>query len=312
MHNPAPACCPPPPPLTATGASPHVTRAIDTSTQFCAVIGNPVGHSLSPAIHNAAFEATGLNFIYGAFQVEDVAACLRGMRAMAGFRGLSVTIPHKIAAMAEMDELDPMARRVGCINTVTNTDGRLAGSLTDGTGTLRAFREAGISLAGRRILFLGAGGAVRAVAFAFGMAPGPAAITIVARDRDKAAVLASDVGDAAGCPVYSGHLAEQIEGAVADHDIIIQGTPVGMYPRHENALCIPRGLLRRDHVVFDMVYRPLKTTLIQEAEAAGCTAILGLEMLVQQAAEQFETWTGVTAPVTVMREALLGALAPRT
>lgn len=288
-----------------------MSRELNTNTQFCAVIGNPVGHSLSPAIHNAAFEASGLNYVYGAFQVDDVKACLRGMRAMAGFRGLSVTIPHKVAAMSEMDELDPMARRVGCINTVTNTDGRLYGSITDGTGTLRAFEAAGIDLKGRRILFLGAGGAVRAVAFAFGLAQGPEAITILARDRDKSAALANDLDGTATCTVGSGHLVEQIEGAMADHDIIIQGTPVGMYPHHENAMCIPRGMLRPDHVVFDMVYRPLMTTIMQEAQATGCTIISGTEMLVQQAAEQFEIWTGSRAPVGVMRDALLHALVPQ-
>lgn len=287
-----------------------MTRTIDTSTQFCAVIGNPVGHSLSPAIHNAAFQAKDLNFVYGAFEVEDVGACLNGMRAMKGFRGLSVTIPHKITAMAEMDELDPMARRVGCINTVTNNGGRLSGSVTDGTGTLRAFRDADISLKGKRVLFLGAGGAVRAVAFAFAMEEGVGRVGILARDRQKSAALAEDVSWAAACPVESGDLSEQIEGAMADHDIIIQGTPVGMYPHHEGAMCIPRGLLRPEHVVFDMVYRPLKTTFLQEAEAAGCTTISGTEMLVQQAAEQFETWTGAPAPIDVMRSALLGALTP--
>lgn len=283
-------------------------RSIDTNTQFCAVIGNPVGHSLSPAIHNAAFAATGLNFVYGAFRVEDVGACLAGMRAMNGFRGLSVTIPHKVAAMAHMDELDPMARRVGCINTVTNLDGRLHGSVTDGTGTLRAFRDAGVALAGKKILFLGAGGAVRAVAFALALEPGVAGLTILARDSVKALQLANDVAGAGGCDAQGGDLADQIEGAMAEHDIIIQGTPVGMYPRHEGVMCIPEGMLRQNHIVFDMVYRPLKTTFIQEAEAVGCMAILGSEMLVQQAAEQFETWTGLPAPVEVMRETLLGIL----
>lgn len=283
-------------------------RIIDTSTQFCAVIGNPVGHSLSPAIHNAAFAATGLNFVYGAFRVEDVGPCLAGMRAMGGFRGLSVTIPHKVAAMAHVDELDAMARRVGCINTVTSEHGRLLGSVTDGTGTLRAFREAGVELKGRKILFLGAGGAVRAVAFALALEPGVAGLTILARDSAKAAELAHDLESAGGCPTQSGDLAAQIEGAMAEHDIVIQGTPVGMYPRHEGAMCIPEGMLRRSHIVFDMVYRPLKTTFIQEAEAAGCTAILGSEMLVQQAAQQFETWTGVAAPVEIMRDTLLEIL----
>jgi len=286
-----------------------VPPAINTETQFCAVIGNPVGHSLSPAIHNAAFQAAGLNYVYGAFRVEDVGACLGGMRAMAGFRGLSVTIPHKVAAMAHMDDLSPMARQVGCINTVTNDGGRLLGSVTDGTGTLRAFRQAGVDLAGRNVVFLGAGGAVRAVAFAFALESGCAGLTILARDRAKADALASDIGPHAPCPVISGHLVDDIAGVMASGDIVVQGTPVGMYPNGENALCIPPELLRPEQVVFDMIYRPLETALLRAARARGCTTIYGTEMLVQQAAEQFETWTGTPAPVDVMRATLLEALA---
>lgn len=288
-----------------------MTPAIDTETQFCAVIGNPVGHSLSPTIHNAAFQATGLNYVYGAFRVEDVGACLQGMRAMVGFRGLSVTIPHKVDAMAHVDGLSDMARQVGCINTVTNEDGRLLGSITDGTGTLRAFREAGVALDGKHVAFLGAGGAVRAVAFAFAVESGCAGITLLARKPEKAARLAEDIRPHARCSVASGHLEDDIEAVMATHDIVVQGTPVGMYPNHENAICIPASTLRPAQVVFDMVYRPLETTLLREARARGCTTIPGTEMLVQQAAEQFETWTGTGAPVDVMREALLNALAGR-
>ncbi len=285
---------------------------ITTQTQFCAVIGDPVGHSLSPAIHNAAFQATGLDYIYGAFRVRDVEACLTGMRAMAGFRGLSVTIPHKVAAMAHMDELSPMAQQVGCINTVTNEDGRLVGTVTDGTGTLRAFKHAKVDLKDKKVLFLGAGGAVRAVAFAFAHESGCAEVTILARDPEKAATLSADIAPNTPCLLHAGHLEKDIEAAMATHDIVVQGTPVGMYPKHENALSIPPETLRATQVVFDMVYRPLETTLIQKARALGCTTIFGSEMLVQQAAEQFETWTGQPAPVDVMREALLSALSAPT
>ena len=282
---------------------------ISTATQFCAVIGNPVGHSLSPAIHNAAIQATGLDYVYGAFRVEDVGACLQGMRAMEGFRGLSVTIPHKVDAMAHMDELSPMAQQVGCINTVTNEGGRLIGSVTDGTGTLRAFAHAKVDLTGKKVVFLGAGGAVRAVAFAIAMEAGCGGITVLARNPQKAAALVNDMVPHATCPVAHGDLSAQIESAMADHDVVIQGTPVGMYPNHENALPIPADTLRPKHIVFDMVYRPLETALIQAAQARGCTTIFGTEMLVQQAAEQFETWTGHPAPVEVMRNTLLDALA---
>ena len=154
---------------------------INADTRLCAVIGHPVAHSLSPVLHNAAFRAAGLNCVYLAFDVTDVAACLQGMRAMPAFRGMSVTIPHKMAVMPHLDEIDPMARVVGCVNTVTNESGRLVGSVTDGVGTLRAFEAAGVQLAGRRILFLGAGGAVRAVAYAMALQSAPACITLLGK-----------------------------------------------------------------------------------------------------------------------------------
>ncbi len=283
-------------------------RVIDTHTQVCAVIGNPVKHSLSPAMHNAAFAAAGLNFVYVAFQVEDVEGCLRGMRALPGFRGLSVTIPHKITAMHHVDEVDDLARRVGCINTVTNEGGRLHGTTTDGLGTLRAFADAGVSLAGKKILFLGTGGAVRSVAFAMAEHSQPERITILGRTPGNVQELAKDLADA-GAPVAAGSLIDDLDAAVRSHDVLIQGTPVGMYPERVGETCVPAALLRPEQVVFDMVYRPLKTRLLADAEAAGCTTIPGTAMLVNQAVLQFERWTGKPAPREIMLGALLRSLA---
>ncbi len=279
-------------------------QAIDTATQLCAVIGNPVEHSLSPAIHNAAFEATGLNYIYLAFRVENVQACLAGMRALPSFRGLSVTIPHKLAVLEHLDEIDPMAQHVGAANTVCNESGRLIGSTTDGPGTLRAFAEAGIPLKGKRVLFVGAGGAVRSVAFAMAMQAQCSRITILGRTPSRVEALTADLVAKTRAIVESGNLSGDLAEAMAAHDVIVNGTPLGMYPHGENDTPIPSKLLSRDHVVFDMVYRPLRTRLIKEAEEIGCRTLLGIEMLIHQAALQFETWTGVAAPVDVMRNAV--------
>lgn len=281
---------------------------IDTATQVCAVIGNPVEHSLSPLIHNAAFEATGLNYVYVAFRVEDVVGCLQGMRALPGLRGLSVTIPHKVAVMPHLDEVDAMAVRVGCVNTITNVNGRLAGTVTDGLGTLRAFEEAGVALAGRRVLFLGSGGAVRAVAFAFLEHGGVGSMTVLGRNPERLAKLVGDLRSHGRVPVESGSIAEDVGNAAPAHDIIVHGTPVGMFPHSVGETCVPAALLRAGQVVFDMVYRPLRTRLLADADAAGCTIIPGLEMLVNQAVLQFETWTGVAAPRSVMRDTLVAAL----
>lgn len=281
---------------------------IDTDTQLCAVIGNPVAHSLSPRMHNAAFSAAGLNYVYVAFQVTDVEGCLRGMRALPSFRGISVTIPHKMAVMPFLDEMDAMSQRVGCVNTIRQEGGRLLGTVTDGLGALCAIREAGVQLQGRRAAFIGAGGAVRAVAFALADAGGLAALTILGRTRSRVETLAMDLSKAASLPVETGDLSTDIERVVKEHDILIQGTPMGMFGHDPDSSPVPKEWLRPDHAVFDMVYRPLRTRLIREAEEAGCTTIAGLEMLLYQAILQFEIWTGVPAPRDVMREALLEGL----
>ena len=259
-------------------------------------------------MHNAAFTAAGLNYVYLAFEVDDVAACLQGMRALPSFRGLSVTIPHKLAVMDHLDEVDAMARRVGSVNTITHESGRLIGTTTDGLGTLRAFDDAGVALAGKRVLFLGSGGAVRSVAFAFAERAAPAAITILGRTAANVAALVQDLSHATAIGVAGGALRDDLAAALETHDVIVQGTSVGMHGHDEGASIVPASLLRKDHAVFDMVYRPLRTRLIEDAQDAGCRVILGLDMLVNQAVLQFETWTGVPAPRDVMRAALLKAL----
>ena len=274
---------------------------IDTDTQLCGVIGNPVGHSLSPRIHNAAYDAAGLNFVYLAFEISDVAGCLAGIRTMPNFRGLSVTIPHKMAVMEHLDELEAMAEKVGSVNTVTNEGGRLIGSTTDGPGAIRAFDEAGVSLVGRRVLFLGAGGAVRAVAFAVAELCSPAGVTILGRSPERVAQLVENLRARASGTFETGDLSGDIAEAMACHDVIIQGTPVGMEPGHVGETCVPTETLQPEHVVLDMVYKPGETRLIADAEAVGCTVIYGIEMLLNQAALQFERWTGKAAPLAAMR-----------
>jgi shikimate dehydrogenase len=280
---------------------------IDTSTKLCAVIGNPVEHSLSPLMHNAAFEAAGLNYVYVAFHVEDVAGCLAGMRALPSFRGLSVTIPHKMAVMEHLDEIEPMAAHVGSVNTIVNDNGRLVGSTTDGPGTLRAFTDAGVSLDGKRVLFVGSGGAVRAVSFAMAEMTRTEQISLIGRTPPRVAAIVDDLKAKTDANIESGHLPDALAEAVAGHDILINGTPIGMHP-NPDATPIPKEMLRPDQVVFDMVYRPYKTRLIQDAEATGCKTIVGVDMLINQAVLQFERWTDVEAPRQVMRDVIVAHL----
>ncbi len=279
----------------------------DTHTTLCAVIGNPVEHSMSPAIHNAAYAAAALNYVYLAFRVEDVAGCLAGMRAMPNFRGMSVTIPHKLAVMKHLDDIDPMAEHVGSVNTITNEHGRLIGSTTDGPGAMRAFEDAGVSLDGERILLTGSGGAVRAVAFAAAEMAKPAHMTILGIVPEERDVLARDLERKTGIRPATGELQSEIETHMADHDIVIQGTPLGMHPDTDGT-CIPKELLRPEQTIFDIVYNPIETRLLREAKEAGCTTISGVEMFVNQAVLQHERWTGQPAPVDAMRDALLTAM----
>jgi hypothetical protein len=179
------------------------TVKIDTETKLCAVIGNPVKHSLSPAMHNAAFQSADLNYVYLAFNVTGVQACVAGMRALPSFRGLSVTIPHKVAVMPYLDEVDALARHVGCVNTITNENGRLVGTSTDGLGTLRVFERAGVSLRGKRVLFIGSGGAVRSVAFAFAERGAPAGVTILGRTPAHVDTLVADLEASSPVPIHA-------------------------------------------------------------------------------------------------------------
>ena len=277
----------------------------DTSTTLCAVIGNPVAHSLSPRMHNAAYRAAGLNFVYLAFHVEKVAPFLDGVRAMPSFRGVSVTIPHKRDVMPHLDEIEPMARHVGSVNTITNDNGRLTGSTTDGPGALRALTEAGVNLTGRRVLFLGSGGAVRAVAFAVAEMTTVSHVTILGRTSAHVQELVADLHAADLSRASGGVLDRDLRDAIASHDIIIQGTSVGMEP-NDGETCIPKDLLCPGQVVFDMVYRPHETRLLREAREAGCRVVHGIEMLLYQAALQFERWTGTACPIDAMRGAVSG------
>ncbi|GAB4341723.1 MAG: shikimate dehydrogenase [Candidatus Abyssubacteria bacterium] len=274
---------------------------IDADTRLCAVIGDPVRHSLSPAIHNAAFEALGLNYVYVAFRVEDVGAAVAGMRALENFEGLSVTIPHKVSVMRYLDEIDDITRSIGSVNTVVKQDGRLKGITSDGPGALKALADYGVEVSGRKVLLLGSGGAARAISFALATLDTPPHVSILGIVPDELERLGEDLKKNTAASIAVHPLDEEVlRKRVPVSEVIIHCTPVGMHPNIDDTL-IRRELLRPDHVVFDIVYNPKKTRLLREAEAVGCVTIPGLEMFVNQAVVQFELWTGQRAPVDVMR-----------
>ena len=277
---------------------------INAHTQFCGVIGNPVEHSLSPAIHNAAFQKLGLNFVYLAFRVEAIGDAIRGLRALGNFRGASVTIPHKVAAVPFVDSVEPTARHIGAINTIVATGGTLKGYNTDATGALRALREGGVAIKGQRVVMLGSGGAARAIAFALGTEVGIERLTILGIDDRERTALARDLQSKTGLAVQESFLDEgTLRQALPDTQVLIHCTPVGMSPKaHETS--VPATLLHAGLTVMDIVYNPRDTKLLKDAKAAGCRVIPGFEMFLHQAAAQFELWTNQAAPADVMRAVL--------
>jgi shikimate dehydrogenase len=242
-------------------------------------------------MHNAGYRALGLPFVYVPFKVSDLEGALAGMRAL-GIRGFGVSYPHKQAVMPLLDSLDPLAARIGAVNTVVNDDGRLVGHNTDGRGALRALEET-LELAGKRVLLLGAGGAARAIAHT--LAGRGVRLSVANRDRAKGDRLASECG-AIGVDF------EEVSRA-CDYDVVVNATTLGMGDVDPSSP-VPAGALRRGQVVMDIVYKPLETRLLQEARRAGARVIHGGRMLLHQAALQFELYTGQTAPLEAMDEAL--------
>ena len=256
-------------------------------TALCGIVLHPAGHTRSPAMHNAAFRALGLDAVYVAFDVQPkgLAAALAGARVL-GIRQLAVSLPHKRAVLAHLDEVEPTARRIGAVNTVTRRDDRLCGANTDALGAVRALeREA--PLEGARAVVLGAGGSARAVVF--GLRERGAQVTVLNRTPERAEALARELGAAAAGPLT--------DLAGTPHDVLVNTTSVGL---GSNASPVPAEALAPDSIVMDAVYEPERTRLLRDAESRGARTIPGKWMLVYQAAAQLSLWTGREAPLEVM------------
>ena len=269
---------------------------VDGGTKVCCLIGDPVEHSLSPLIHNAGYEALGINFIYVSFRAKDIKRAIDGIREL-GIRGASITMPHKISAVEYIDDIDEVAREIGAINTIVNNNGVLTGFNTDGGAALKTLGEV-TTLRGKRVVLIGGGGAARAIAV--GLRRSGTELLILNRTAAKARRLAKlanagDFGNLEKLPVAS------------TADILINATPVGMWPRADESP-IPKELLHNGLTVFDIVYNPKETRLLVEAKEKGCAVIYGYKMLLHQAAMQFELFTGYPAPLPVMERTLAEAL----
>ncbi|MEA3402701.1 MAG: shikimate dehydrogenase [Armatimonadota bacterium] len=282
----------------------------DTQTRLVGVIGWPVEHSLSPAMHNAALAEMGLNWIYLAFAVQPdhVGEAVRAVRAL-GLVGLNVTIPHKAAVIDHLDEIDDTASALGAVNTIVRAeDGRLIGHNTDGPGFVRSLQEQGHELQGAAVTIIGAGGSARSVAYACAR-EGASGITIINRTPQRAEQLADLVRETTGLSeVASGPLDGTARRAVEGADVVVDCTSVGMYPNTDVEPVVPGEWLRSGQVVVDLTYNPIDTVMLQAARAAGAEAVDGAGMLVHQGAISLQHWSGQQPPVETMRRALLREL----
>jgi shikimate dehydrogenase len=282
---------------------------ISGKTRICGVIGDPVEHTMSPVMQNAAFGKLGLDYLYVPFRVrkEDLAQAVDGVRAL-NIVGLNVTIPHKVSIIPMLDGLDPLAEKIGAVNTIVNDNGNLRGYNTDADGFLRALLEHEVEPMGKNVVVLGAGGASRAISYT--LAERNAHLTILNRqlELDWAEALAQRIYHDFGKEPRVLELSfEGLASALVRADMLINATAVGMSP-NSGETPVPAQLLRPDLVVFDAVYTPIKTRLLKEAEAAGARTIRGIDMFVWQGALAFEKWTGQPAPLDLMRKEAIKAL----
>jgi shikimate dehydrogenase len=268
-------------------------------TKICLIIGNPVEHSLSPLMHNVAYEAVGLEekFVYLArtIPVENIKNIIDAVRTL-GIVGLTCTVPHKIEVIPYLDEIDPTARKIGAVNSIVNTNGILKGFNTDWMGAITPLKEK-MDLSKKNVLVIGAGGAARAVVY--GLIKEGVKVTVTNRTLSKAVELAAE---------YECKSTDKIDKEIiAQQHVIINTTSVGMHP-HEGISPLPMDGVHKGQVVMDIVYAPYETEFLIQGKKRGATIIHGTEMLLYQGTAQFELYTGVKAPVEVMRKTLLDAL----
>ena len=263
---------------------------INAHTELYGIIGNPVRHSLSPIIHNGAFRRMGLNAVYLAFEVKDLKDAMSGIREL-GVRGLSVTIPFKTRILPYLDNIEDVAGKIRAVNTLSMKAGKLVGYNTDCCGALEALEEK-VDLRGKKVILLGAGGAARAIGF--GLKEKGCRVVIFNRSPHRAELLAKELG----CAHHPLTSFKEMDG-----NILINATSVGMHPL-DTEIPVPKEILREGMMVMDIVYRPLKTKLLQEAEKRGCLTIDGLEMLARQGAGQLDIWTETKHEVGRIKEDL--------
>lgn len=278
---------------------------IKGSTNIVGLIGHPVEHSFSPPMHNEAFKELGMDYAYVAFDVnpQDLQLAIEGAKSL-NIKGFNVTIPHKIEVMQFLDEIDEVAGLIGAVNTIDFKN--LKGYNTDGIGAVRAIEEV-TSIKNKKVVVAGAGGASRAISFYLAKY-GAESLTILNRNQQKAQSLAEDVSGSGLIDDAGADSISQIASHLADADILVDTTPVGMHPNISDKPIAFADDMHEDLVVFDAVYNPNETVLLKEAVRAGAKPVYGIKMLLYQGAESFRIWTGRDAPVETMEKALKDTL----
>jgi shikimate dehydrogenase len=250
-------------------------------------------------IHNGAFKRLGTNAVYLAFEVKNVEEALKGIRGL-GVRGVSVTLPFKTEVIPWLDKVQGLAKKIGAVNTIVNRRGRLIGYNTDSDGALEALEER-MDLRGKRFVLLGAGGAARAIGL--GLQQRGYSLTVVNRSKERGRALSKDLG----CDYLPISSLVKMKAGELEADVIINATSLGMYPR-TGQTPIPSKLLREEMMVMDIVYQPLQTRFLREADEKGCVTVDGLEMLIRQGMAQFEIWTGKRLGIEQIKKDLRRAL----
>jgi shikimate dehydrogenase len=279
-------------------------KKLDTKKKICGILGNPLEHTLSPHMHNAAFLELGLDYKFHTFEIQEdeITSTLKTLKKKK-FRGLSVTHPFKVKIMEHLDQIEDMASDIGAVNTVVNDKGKLKGYNTDSPAAMEALRRNNIELEhGMEILILGAGGAARSIALP--LARMGKDIIIANRSFEKAMELAMKFKSQGTIKV---NILDDVDEIIEDIDMLINCTPVGMKGGPQGSP-FSLELLRKDMIVFDMVYSPKNTELISVAQQNGAKVIFGYEMFLYQGIMAFEKWTCVKAPVDIMKKVVLDKL----
>lgn len=274
---------------------------ITARTNVLCVIGHPIEHSMSPIMHNAALKDLFLDYVYVAFNIppNDLKKAVLGFK-MFSIKGINVTIPHKEIIIPYLDEIDPLAEKIGAVNTIKNEGKYLIGKNTDASGAKKALLDAGCEITGKKALILGAGGAAKAVSFA--ISEDLDALYIANRTEKRAIKLAKDLTNKTTIKAVGKNMSKNtLKNLVNDVDILINTTPLGMNPDIEGSP-ISEEILHKNLFVFDIVYNPIETRLLKEASKIGCKTLGGLDMFVNQGALAFEWWTGKKPNLNLMKE----------